>query len=87
MDLAYIWLCQEHSIDKTDLQCPMLVSQAVLITPFELSASISISIPNYLDLSLWHCPVLSCKFQIANLPGALYNVLQALHTAFPFKII
>jgi hypothetical protein len=41
MDLAYIRLCKEHNIDETDLQSPMLVSQAVLITPLELSASIS----------------------------------------------
>jgi hypothetical protein len=40
-DLAYIRLCKEHNIDETDLQSPMLVLQAVLITPLELSASIS----------------------------------------------
>ena len=49
MDLAYIRLCKEHNIDETYLQCPMLVSQAVLIKPLELSASISM--PNYLVLS------------------------------------
>ena len=50
MDLAYIRLCKEHNIDETDLQSPMLVSQAVLIIPLELSASISMA--NYLVLSL-----------------------------------
>jgi hypothetical protein len=46
IDLAYIWLCKEH---ETDLQSPMLVSQAVLIRSLELSASISM--PTYLVLS------------------------------------
>jgi hypothetical protein len=49
MDLAYNWLCKVHNIVETDLQSPMLVSQAVLIRPLELSGSIST--PNYLVLS------------------------------------
>lgn len=56
-DLAYIRLCKEHNIDETDLQSPMLVSQAVLIIPLELSGSISM--PNYLVLSL-HNVALPC---------------------------
>jgi hypothetical protein len=73
MDFAYNWLCKEHLIDETDLQSPMLVSQAVpiLITPLELSASISMA--NYVVLYLQNVtlPCVSCKFQIGNPPGTL----------------
>ena len=70
MDLAYndAGLCKVHNVVETDLQSPRLVSQAVLITPLELSASIST--PNYLDLSLQNVasPGLSCKLYIVDLP-------------------
>lgn len=61
MDLAYDRLCKVHIIDETYLQSPMLVSQAVLVRPLELSGSIST--PDNLVLSPQNVtsPFLSCK--------------------------
>lgn len=50
MDLAYIRLCKEHNIERGRPTESYACMQAVRITSLELSASISM--PNYLVLSL-----------------------------------
>jgi len=64
----------------------MLVSQAVLITPLELSASISMANYLVLYLQIVALPCVSCTFQIVDLPGTLL-IFYRLFTLISSNII
>ncbi len=72
-------------MDKTDLQSPMLVSQAVLITPLELSsASISTRSTSFSLLRTWRYPVCPVSFKLRISLGPLlmfYRLFALLYSS------
>ncbi len=72
-------------MDKTDLQSPMLVSQAVLITPLELSsASISTRSTSFSLLRTWRYPVYPVSFKLRISLGPLlmfYRLFALLYSS------